>query len=84
MHIQKTEEEKLTYETYLDLADELRNDGECHFLIEMNFYEEDLVVVFPQQVTLAPPLTCQIREKSTDQTNERDMQNIEKKENKNP
>ena len=74
--------EKLTCETYLDLGDELRNDEECHFPVEMNFFEEDLVVIMPQPVTLAPRSTCQIREKSNDQTNERDLQNTEKKDNK--
>ena len=82
MHVQKIKEEKLTCETYLDLVDELRNDEECHCPVEMNFFEEDLVVILPQPVTLAPPSTCQIREKSIDQTNERDLQNTEKKENK--
>ena len=82
MPIHKIKEEKLTCETYLDLADELRNDEECHFPVEMNFFEEDLIVIVPQPVTLTPPSTCQIREKSTNQINERDPQNMEKKENK--
>ena len=80
MQIHKRKEE-LTCKTYLDIVDELRNDEECHFLVEMNFLE-DLVVIVPQPVTLAPPSTCQIREKSNDHTNERDLQNTEKKGNK--
>ena len=82
MKIQKIKEEELTCEIYLDHADELRNDEDCHFLVEMNFSEEDLVVIVPQPVTLVPPSTCQIREKSNDQTNERDLQITEKKGNK--
>ena len=83
MQIQKIKEEELTCETYLDLADELRNDEECHFPVEMNLFEEYLVVVVPQLVTLImPPSTCQIRETSSDQTNKRDLQNMEKKGNK--
>ena len=82
MHIQKIKEEKITCETYLDLVDELRNDEECRFPVEMNLSEEDLVVIVPQPVTLAPPSACQIREKPTDQTNEWDLQNTENKENK--
>ena len=79
MQIQKIKEEELTYEMYLDLVDELRNDEEWHFLVEMNFSEEYLPVILPLLVTLTPPSTCQIRERSTDQTNERDLQNTEKK-----
>ena len=66
MKIQKIKEEKLTCKTYLDLVDELRNDEECRFPVKMNFFEEDLVVIVPQPVTLAPPSTCRIREKSND------------------
>ena len=73
MKTQKITEEELTCETYLDLADELGNDEECHFPVEMNFFKEDLVVIVPQPVTLAPPSTCQIIEKSNDQTSERDL-----------
>ena len=62
MHVQKIKEEKLTCETYLELVDGLKNDEECYFPVEMNFSEEDLVVVLPQPVTLAPPSTFQIRE----------------------
>ena len=69
---------------YLDLVDELRSNEECHFPVEMNFSEEDLVVILPQPVTLAPPSTCQIKEKSIDQANERDLQNMEKKEQDTP
>ena len=82
MKRRKIKEEKLTCETYLDLVDELRNNEECHFPVEMNFFEEDLVAIVPQLVTLAPPSTCQIREKSNDQKTERDLQNTEKKGNK--
>ena len=67
MKIQKIKEEELTCETYLDLADAMTNDEECHFTVEMNFFEEDIVVIEPQPVTLAPPSTCQIKEKSNDQ-----------------
>ena len=78
MKIHKIKEEELTCETYLDLVDAFRNDEECRFPVKMNFFE-DLVVIVPQPVTLAPPSTCQIREKSNDQTKERDLQNTEKK-----
>ena len=78
MKIQKIKEEELTCETYLDLANALRNDEECHFPVKMNFFE-DLVVIVPQPSTLVPPSTCHIREESNDQTNERDLQNTEKK-----
>ena len=47
MHIQKIKEGKLACETCSDLVDELRSNEECHFLVEMNFSKEDLVVVFP-------------------------------------
>ena len=57
MKIQKITEEELICEKYLDLADELRNDEECHFPVEMNFFKEDLVAIVPQRVTLAPPST---------------------------
>ena len=69
MKIQNLKEEELACETYLDLADVLRNDEECHFPVEMNLLEEDLVVIELQPVTLAPPSTCQIREKSNDKAN---------------
>ena len=81
MHIQKIKEEKLVCETYLDLVDKMRNDEECRFLIEMNFSGKIFLLFRPKPVTLAPPSTCQIKEKSTDQKNERDLQNTEKKEN---
>ena len=64
MHIHKIKKEKLTCETYLDLADELGNDEECHFPVEMNFFKEDLDIIVPQPVTLTPPSTCYIREES--------------------
>ena len=54
---------EITYETYLDLIDEFRNDDECQFSIKMSLFKEDHVVVEPQSVTLTPPSTCQIREK---------------------
>ena len=62
----------------LDLVDDFRNDEECHFPVKMSLFGEDLVVVEPHPVTLAPPSTCQIKEKSNDQTTERDLQNTKK------
>ena len=56
--IKKIKEGEITYEMYLDLVDDLRNDEECHFPIKMSLFGEDLVVVEPQPVTLAPPSTC--------------------------
>ena len=70
MHVQKIKEEKLTWETYLESVDGLRNVEECRSLVKMNFPELDLGVGMSQSITLAPPSTCQIRETSTDQTNE--------------
>ena len=41
----KNKRREITYETYLDLADELTNDEECHFPVEMNFSIEYLVIL---------------------------------------
>ena len=61
---------EITYEMYLDLVDDFRNDEECHFPVQMSLFKEDLDVVEPQLVTLAPP-TCEISEKQMiRQTNE--------------
>ena len=61
---------EITYETYLDLVDDFRNEEECHFPFKMCLFEEDPVVVEQQLVTLAPPLTCQIIETSNDKESE--------------
>ena len=53
---------EITCETYLDLVDDFRNAEECHFPVQMSIFREDLDVIEPQPVTLAPPLTCQISE----------------------
>ena len=70
MHVQKIKEEKLTWETYLESVDGLRNDEECRSPIKMNLPKQDHGVAMYQTVILAPPSTCQIRETSTNQTNE--------------
>ena len=54
---------EITCETYLDLVDDFINDEECHFPIQMSLFGEDLDVVEPQPITLAPPSTSQISEK---------------------
>ena len=43
--MQKIKEGEITYETYLDLADDFINDEEWHFLVQMSLFEEDLDVV---------------------------------------
>ena len=53
---------EITYETYLDLVDDFRNDEECHFPVKTSLFGEDLVVVEPQPVTLMRPSTSQIKE----------------------
>ena len=70
MHVQKIKEEKLTWETYLESVDGLRNDEECRSPVKMNFPKLDHGVAMSLSITLAPPSTCQIRETSTNQTNE--------------
>ena len=54
--MQKIKEEKLTWETYLEFVDGLRNDEECRSSVKINFFGPDLGVVMLQTVTLAPPL----------------------------
>ena len=61
--MEKIKEEEITCETYLDLVDDFRNDEECHFPVQMSLFGEDLDVVEPQPVTLAPPATWKISEK---------------------
>ena len=39
MHVQKTKEEKLTCDMYLEVVDGLKNDEECHFAFKMNFFK---------------------------------------------
>ena len=70
MHVQKIKEEKLTWEMYLASIDVLRNDEEFISPVKMNFPELDLGLAMSQSITLVPPSTCQIKETSTDQTNE--------------
>ena len=77
MHVQKIKEENLAWETYLESVDRLRNDEECRSPVKMNFLELDLGVAMSQSITLAPPSTCQIRETSTNQSNEWDLQSTE-------
>ena len=55
MHVQKIKEEKLTYETYLESVDGLRNDEECRSPVKINLLRLDLGVAMSQTVTLAPP-----------------------------
>ena len=55
MHVQKIKEEKLTWETYLESIDGLRNDEECRSPVKMNFPELDLGVAMSQTLTLASP-----------------------------
>ena len=45
--MQKIKEQEITYETYLDLVDDLRSDEECFFLDQMSISGEDLDVVEP-------------------------------------
>ena len=60
--MQKIKGGEITCETYLDLVDDFKNDEEYQFPVQMSLFEEDLDVVVPQPVTLAPPSTCQINE----------------------
>ena len=55
MHVQKIKEEKLTWETFLESVDELRNDEECRSPVKINLLRLDLGVAMSQTVTLAPP-----------------------------
>ena len=66
MHVLKIKEDKLTWETYLESVDGLRNDEECRSSVEMNFPELVFGVAMSQSITLAPPSTCQTIETSTD------------------
>ena len=60
-----------TYETYLDVVDDLVNDEECHFLDQMSISRVDLDGVKLQPITLAPPSICQTRKNQmVMQTNE--------------
>ena len=62
---------EIACESYLDLVDDFRNDEECHFLVQMSIFGEDLDVVEPQPVTLAPPSIFHISENQMiRQTNE--------------
>ena len=62
---------EITCETYLDLVDDFKNDEEYQFPVQMSLFEEDLDVIEPQPVTLAPPPTYQISENQMiRQTNE--------------
>ena len=51
---------EITCETYLDLADDLKNDEERRFLDQMNFPKENLDVVMLQLITQAPSSTYPI------------------------
>ena len=63
--IQKLKEGEITCETYLDFADDLRNDEECCLLDQMNVSKVDLDVVELQPITLAPPSICQAKSPDT-------------------
>ena len=54
----KIKEGEITCERYLDLVDDFINDEEFHFLVQMSLFGEDLDVVEPQLVILAPPSIC--------------------------
>ena len=69
---------EITCKTYLDLADDLRNDEECCFLDQMDIPREILDVVMPQSITQAPSSTCPIKEQSEYQTNEQDLENTKR------
>ena len=75
--MKKIKEGEITYEPYLDLADDLKNDEEICFLDQMDFPGEILDVVMLQSITQAIPSTCPIREQSEDQKNEWDLRNME-------
>ena len=60
MHVQKIKEEKLTWETYLESVDGLRNDEECRSPVKMNFPELDLGVAMSQSITLVSLLPIRL------------------------
>ena len=56
--MQKSRKKEITFETYLDVVDDLRNDEERHFLDQMNIFGVDPDGVELQLITLVPSSTC--------------------------